>query len=269
MAVATKAAAFVAFARLFEVALGPFEDTWDTALAALAVISIAVGNVGALGQDSLKRLLGYSSVAQAGYMLAGIVVYTETGLQALVFYLAAYALMNLAIFAVIVLRERQTEFGDDIRALEGLGRTSPWLAWPLTIGFLALAGLPGTSGFIGKLFLIEATVDGDVTWLGVAIVVGTMVSLAYYLRVLAAVWIRPEPAAMPVIAGAAPEASGATSEARPSTPADLREGTRGGECRLIVAIAVLCAAATVFFGVIPSPLVDWAAAAGESLAGAF
>ena len=119
MAVATKAAAFIAFARLFEVALGPVADDWQPALAALAVISIVVGNLGALGQDSLKRLLGYSGIAQAGYMLAGIVVATEIGLEALVFYLAAYALMNLAVFVTIVARERETERGDDIRALRG------------------------------------------------------------------------------------------------------------------------------------------------------
>ena len=100
MAVATKAAAFIALARLFEVALGPIADDWKPALAALAVISIAVGNIGALGQDSLKRLMGYSGIAQAGYMLAGVVVATEKGLEALVFYLAAYTLMNLAVFAV-------------------------------------------------------------------------------------------------------------------------------------------------------------------------
>ena len=80
--------------------------------------------------------------------------------------------MNLAIFAVIVARERETDRGDDIEALAGIGRSRPLLAWPLTIGMLALAGLPGTSGFMGKLFLIEATVDGDYTWLGVVIVVG-------------------------------------------------------------------------------------------------
>src|SRR3954469_7320465 len=214
MAVATKAAAFIALARLFEVALGPIADDWKPALAALAVISIAVGNIGALGQDSLKRLMGYSGVAQAGYMLAGIVVPTEKGLEALVFYLAAYTLMNLAVFAVIVARERQTDQGDDIEAVAGLGRSNPMLAWPLTIGMLALAGIPGTSGFMGKLFLIEATVDGDYTWLGVVIVVGSMVSLAYYLRVVAAVWMRPEPGIpahadpMPAIAGGSPEAAG-------------------------------------------------------------
>ena len=189
MAVATKAAAFIALARLFEVALGPIVDDWQPALAALAVASIAIGNLGALGQDSLKRLLGYSGIAQAGYMLAGVVVATEKGLEALVFYLAAYTLMNLAVFVVVLVRERETDKGDDIAALAGIGRTRPWLAWPLTIGVLALAGMPGTSGFMGKLFLIEATVDGDYTWLGVVIVIGTMVSLAYYLRVLAAVWM--------------------------------------------------------------------------------
>jgi NADH-quinone oxidoreductase subunit N len=265
MAVATKAAAFVAFARLFEVALGPIAPDWDAALAALAVTSIAVGNIGALGQDSLKRLLGYSGIAQAGYMLAGIVVATEKGLEALVFYLAAYALMNLAVFAAIVARERETEHGDDIRALDGIGRSKPLLAWPLTIGILALAGLPGTSGFIGKLFLIEASVEGDYTWLGIAIVVGTMVSMAYYLRVLAAVWIPastagssaspPGPAGpgegAPAIAGGSPEADAAVKGA--------------SRCGLVVGAGLICAAATVAFGVWPDPLIDWATAAGESL----
>ena len=259
MAVATKAAAFVAFARLFEVALAEVAPDWDTALAALAVVSIAVGNIGALGQDSLKRLLGYSGIAQAGYMLAGIVVFSEQGLNALVFYLAAYTLMNLAVFVPIVARERETSHGDDIKALEGIGSSRPLLAWPLTIGVLALAGMPGTSGFIGKLFLIEATVDADYTWLGVVIVVGSMVSLAYYLRILAAVWMRPEPGpapakpdAMPAIAGGSPEA--------PVPPGASR-------CGLVVGAGILCAAATIAFGVAPSPLVDWAANAGAAIFG--
>jgi NADH-quinone oxidoreductase subunit N len=151
----------------------------------------------------------------------------------------------------VVARERETEHGDDIRALEGIGRTRPLLAWPLTIGFLALAGLPGTSGFIGKLFLIEATVEADYTWLGVAIVIGTMVSLAYYLRVLAAVWIGPEPEPLPAIAGGSPEADAVPRGA--------------SRCGLVVGAGILCAAATVAFGVYPDPLVDWASAAGESL----
>ena len=125
MAVATKAAAFAVFARFFEIALGPAVGDWQPALAALAAVSIIVGNVGALTQSSLKRLLGYSSVAQAGYMLVGIVAANAAGVQALFFYLAAYAFMNLAAFAVITIRERETGFGDDIRSVQGLGRERP------------------------------------------------------------------------------------------------------------------------------------------------
>ena len=255
MAVATKAAAFAVFLRFFDVALGSQLDDWQPALAALAAISILVGNVGALGQDSLKRLLGYSGVAQAGYMLGGVVVLSESGTSSLVFYLAAYAFMNLAAFSVIVARERETVFGDDIRAVRGLGAERPLLAWPLTISMLALAGLPATAGFIGKLYLIEALVEGDYTWLAVFIAVGTMISLAYYLRVVAAMWMRPEteaaPGARPVIAGASPEAD----------PVDPEAGSRW----YIAGPALLASAATVFFGVIPQPLVEFASHAGAAL----
>jgi NADH-quinone oxidoreductase subunit N len=256
MAVATKAAAFAVFLRFFAVALGPQVDNWQPALAVLAAISIVVGNVGAIGQDSLKRLLGYSGIAQAGYMLGGIVVASESGISALVFYLAAYAFMNLAAFAVIVARERETAWGDDIRAVRGLGAERPLLGWPLTISMLALAGLPATAGFIGKLYLIEALVEGDYTWLAVFIAVGTMISLAYYLRVVAAMWMRTgegATGATPAIAGAAPEAD----------PIDPEAGRRA----YLVVPALLAAAATVFFGVIPQPLVEFASHAGASLFG--
>ncbi len=255
MAVATKAAAFAVFLRFFDVALGPQVNEWQPALAVLAAISIVVGNVGALGQDSLKRLLGYSGVAQAGYMLGGIVVASEAGVSALVFYLAGYAFMNLAAFAVIVARERETPFGDDIRAVRGLGAERPLLAWPLTISMLALAGMPATVGFIGKLYLIEALVESDYTWLAVFIAVGTMISVAYYLRVIAAMWMRPEGEGL---AGATPAIAGASPEADPIDPA-------AGRRWYLVAPALLAAAATVFFGIIPQPLVDFAARAGASL----
>jgi NADH-quinone oxidoreductase subunit N len=275
MAVATKAAAFCVFTRFFLVALGPAVDNWKPALAALATISIAVGNIGALGQDSLKRLLGYSGIAQAGYMLVAIVASSETGVNALIFYLAAYTLMNLAAFAVIVIRERETLFGDDIRSVEGLGRERPVLAWPLTISMLALAGLPGTAGFIGKLYLIEAAVEAHYTWLGVAIVVGTMISLAYYLRVVAAVWMSPSteatparPEEMPAMAGGSPEADedAELDTAEPPHQADPSR-QRGLRSPVTIGATLVAAGATVFFGVIPTPLVDWANHAGASLAG--
>jgi NADH-quinone oxidoreductase subunit N len=182
-----------------------------------------------------------------------VVVVSKAGVSSLVFYLAAYAFMNLGAFAAIVARERETVFGDDIRGIRGLGAERPLLAWPLTISMLALAGLPATAGFIGKLYLIEALVEGDYTWLAVFIAIGTMISLAYYLRVVAAMWMRPggEPAATPAIAGASPEAD----------PIDPEAGRRF----YLVGPALLAAAATIFFGVIPQPLVEFAQHAGASL----
>ena len=103
-------------------------------------------------------------------------------------------MMNMAAFAVIVARERETGLGDDIASVQGLGVQRPLLAWPMTIAMLGLAGIPATAGFIGKFYLIDAAVDGDYTWLGVVIVIGSMISLGYYLRVVAAMWMTDAPA---------------------------------------------------------------------------
>jgi NADH-quinone oxidoreductase subunit N len=280
MAVATKAAALGIFLRLFDVALVSAQVSWAPALAALATISIVVGNVGALGQSSLKRLLAYSAVAQAGYLLAGVVVSTRVGARATVFYLAVYLLMNLAAFAVVVARERETALGDDIAAVEGLGASRPWLAWPMTIAMLSLAGIPATAGFVGKLFLIQAAADGGYTWLGVVIVVGSMVSLAYYLRVVAAMWMSPAPSAAPGSASAGagtaavgtaatyPAIAGGSPEADADPDAE-EAGARSGLQLEVVALALAAGAATVFFGIVPSPLFDLARSAGDSLGGLF
>jgi NADH-quinone oxidoreductase subunit N len=167
--------------------------------------------------------------------------------------------MNFAAFAAIVARERETPFGDDIRSIEGLGRERPLLAWPLTIAMLGLAGLPGTVGFVGKLYLIEAAVDDTFTWLGVLIVIGTMISLAYYLRVIAAVWMRP-----------AAEAHGAPAGPAGPLPAvaggEFADQPDAGRSPAIVLTALVAGAAVVFFGIIPSPLVDFANNAGQALA---
>ncbi|MGH2941288.1 MAG: NADH-quinone oxidoreductase subunit N [Solirubrobacteraceae bacterium] len=259
MAVATKAAAFGVMLRLFDVALIDAAVDWAPPLAALAAITIVVGNVGALGQSSLKRLLAYSSVAQAGYMLAGVVVASRLGLQATVFYIAVYLVMNLAAFAVIVARERETPLGDDIASLNGIGATRPLLAWPMTIAMLALAGFPATAGFIGKFYLIDAAVAGDYTWLAVFIVVGSMISLAYYLKVLAAIWMTSAedadaPAPAPLPGGDQPVLAGGSDEAT-----SLRAQ---GE---VVAVAVVFGALTLILGVVPSPLFDVVRDAGAAL----
>jgi NADH-quinone oxidoreductase subunit N len=249
MAVATKTAAFGAILRFLLLPVFGAHAQWDTAVAVLAATSIIVGNIGAIGQASLKRMLAWSGVAQAGYILAGVVVATVVGAKAVVFYLLVYLFMNVAAFAVVIARERETGLGDSIESIRGIGRDRAVLAWPLTISMLALAGLPGTAGFIGKFFLIEAAVAGNFTWLGVVIVVGTMISLVYYLRVVAAVWMQPQetPAfrAVPAIAGGSHEAD-----------ADLPRQVGTGEAAFV---AVACAAATIFFGIVPSPLVNLAA----------
>jgi NADH-quinone oxidoreductase subunit N len=257
------------FLRFFDVALIDAQANWGPAVAVLATVTILVGNVGALGQSSLKRMLAYSSVAQAGYMLAGVVVATKLGVQATVFYLAVYLFMNMSAFAVILVREREGGMGDTIESLAGLGRTRPLLAWPMTIAMLALAGIPATAGFIGKFYLIDASVQGGYTWLGVAIVIGSMISLGYYLPVIAAMWMRegdeaqpdavsiPGPGPLPALAGGSPELD---LEREPETSSPQPE---------VVFVAVLAGAATLFFGIIPQPLFDLVHHAGSALSGLF
>ncbi len=284
MAVATKVAALGVFLRLFDVALIGAQNSWGPAVAALAAITIIVGNVGALGQSSLKRMLAYSSVAQAGYMLAGVVVATQLGVRATVFYLAVYLFMNMAAFAVIVARERETDLGDSVRALSGLGRERPLLAWPMTLAMLGLAGIPATAGFIGKFYLIDAAVSGNYTWLGVVIVIGSMISLGYYLPVIAAMWMRPsqseqettatagapQPPAgpLPAIAGASPELDPpvgpqAVGAAEPH-PAGATPRAGGPQAEVAL-VAILAGAATLFFGIIPQPLFNLVQHVGSGL----
>jgi NADH-quinone oxidoreductase subunit N len=262
MAVATKAAAMGVLLRLFDVALIDATTTWGPALAALATITIVVGNVGAIGQSSLKRMLAYSSVAQAGYMLAGVLVSTRLGVQATVFYVFVYALMNLAAFAVIVAREREAGLGDDIASLYGLGADRPWLAWPMTIAMLALAGIPGTAGFFGKVYLIDAAVDNGYGWIGVVIVLGSAISLVYYLRVVAAVWMRAPANTIPSPSLRGPNERPAIAGG--SQAADVAVARRLRQPEVLV-VAVVCAAATIAFGVYPDPLFDVARDAGAAL----
>jgi NADH-quinone oxidoreductase subunit N len=269
MAVATKVAALGVFLRFFDVALIEAQSSWGPAVAALAAITIIVGNVGALGQSSLKRMLAYSSVAQAGYMLAGVVVATQLGVRATVFYLAVYLFMNMAAFAVIVARERTTNLGDSTHALAGLGREQPFLAWPMTLAMLGLAGIPATAGFMGKFYLIDAAVSGGYTWLGIVIVVGSMISLGYYLPVIAAMWMREAPGEDATVAatlsqppgGALPAIAGGSSEldaeAAPALPV--------GRQPEVVFVAILAGSATLFFGIIPQPLFDLVRHVGSGL----
>jgi NADH-quinone oxidoreductase subunit N len=255
MAVATKAAAFAIFLRFFGDALASSQVEWGPALAALAIVTIVVGNVGALTQRSLKRLLAWSSVAQAGYLLAGVVVGTRLGVQATAFYLVVYLVMNVAAFAVVIARERVCEHGDDIASLQDLGRAQPWLAWPMTIAMFALAGFPLTAGFTGKFYLIDASVSGEYTVLAIAIVVGSILSLGYYLRVVATMWLGRVEVDLPTtprrrvrpVGGWSPEA-----DARAQPEATF--------------VAVLCAVAIIAIFIYPEPVFDAARDVGSSFA---
>jgi NADH-quinone oxidoreductase subunit N len=225
MAVATKAAALAIFVRLLEHALLPAVDDWQPAVIALALI-----------------------------MLVGVAVATRLGLQALAFYLAIYLVMNLAAFAVVVARERVSDAGDDLRSFEGIGRTAPSLAWPLTIAMLALAGIPGTAGFVGKFYLIDAAVASGHELLGIAIVIGSMISLVPYLRVIAVMWMSPAEVDLP-----GPLARRVRAVAGWSPEADARAQPE------VVAVAIACAAATIALGIYPDPLFDVARDVGSSL----
>jgi NADH-quinone oxidoreductase subunit N len=218
-------------------------------------------------------MLAYSSVAQAGYMLAGVVVATQLGVRATVFYLAVYLFMNMAAFAVIVARERATDLGDSTRALAGLGREQPYLAWPMTLAMLGLAGIPATAGFMGKFYLIDAAVSGGYTWLGIVIVVGSMISLGYYLPVIAAIWMREAPRdevatseASPPPAGPLPAMAGASAELDPPVaPAELIPARQARPQLEVVFVAILAGAATLFFGILPQPLFDLVRHVGNGL----
>ncbi len=277
MATATKAAAIAVFLRFFDFTLTAEHVNWAPALAALASVTIIVGNVGALGQSSLKRLLGYSGVAQAGYMLTGLVVGTRLGVSATMFYVVAYLLMNLGAFAVIVHQERVSG-SDRMAALSGLGRRSPLLAWSLTIAMLALAGIPGTVGFIGKLQLIHSLVNGGYGWLAIVLVVGAMISLGYYLRVVAAIWMTPADARGVAGAGAGPLAGAPLAAFPPiaggSPEADLAAAGGGASVveRLtpdpeLLLVAGVFGALCIVFGVIPGPVFQFVAHAGAALVG--
>jgi NADH-quinone oxidoreductase subunit N len=196
MATATKAAAFAAFLRIFAGALPSLLHEWQVVIASVAAITVVVGNIAALLQRNMKRLLAYSGIAQAGYLMIGVAAGSIRGSEAVLYYLLAYLAMTIAAFAVVVIREREVEDGDRLEALAGYGRARPLLGLVMTVSMLSLAGFPPLSGFVGKFLLFGAAVENDLTWLAVVGAVGSIISLGYYLRVLSVMWFGvPDPGA--------------------------------------------------------------------------
>ena len=209
LSVASKAAAFAILIRVFFEALGDdlLAEHWKTIFAVLATISMFVGNFLALRQDNIKRMLAYSSVAQAGTLMIGLAAISADrsellGASGILFYLAGYTVTNLAAFTVIILVANQHGGSYDIRKYVGLGKRSPWLAMVLAFALISLIGLPPTAVFFGKIYLFETAVQSGLAWLAVIGTVNTLISAAYYLRPVKAMFIDSaeeddEPAAMP------------------------------------------------------------------------
>jgi NADH-quinone oxidoreductase subunit N len=188
MSVGTKAAAFAMIVRVFAGGLPHLAPEWQALLAFVAATSMIVGNVMAISQSSVKRLLAYSGVAQAGYVLIGVVAGGQNGLAAVLFYLFVYMFMNFGAFAVVTLLAGPDGDRDRLTDLDGLYRRNPLMAILMTVFMLSLAGFPPFVGFFGKLFLFTAGVSAGYTWLVVLAVLMSVVSVYYYVRVLIPVW---------------------------------------------------------------------------------
>lgn len=200
LSVGPKAAGFILFIRLFLPLFGPaMNPPGDIAasgpngpllLAVISALTMTVGNVAALRQDNLKRLLAYSSIAHAGYLLMGIAAGGSLGLRSVLFYLPVYLFMNMGAFAVVAI-VAGAGGGETIRDYNGLGGRVPVVALTMALFLFSLIGLPPFAGFVGKVYLFAAVIDRKIYWLAVVAAINTVISLAYYLRVVKAMYLEP------------------------------------------------------------------------------
>lgn len=194
MSVIAKIGAFAALLRVFPGALPALAEEWRGILAVLSILTMLLGNVAALRQTSLKRLLAYSSIAHAGFILVGVAAGTERGAWGVAFYLAAYTLMTLGAFAVALRVTRGPAEADAIADLTGLASRSPALAAAMAVFMVSLAGLPPTAGFVAKLYVFTAALEADLAALAIVGVLASVVSAYYYLRVAYTMFAgEPEP----------------------------------------------------------------------------
>ncbi|WP_305046516.1 NADH-quinone oxidoreductase subunit N [Geoalkalibacter sp.] len=190
MSAGPKAAAFAAFMRVFVVGLEGMSDQWTGLLWALAILTMVVGNVVAISQTNIKRMLAYSSIAHAGYALVGMVAMNEVGLSGILFYMLAYTFMNLGAFAVLVLAGKKGEDNLTLDGFAGFGYRRPFLGVALAIFLFSLMGLPPTAGFAGKFFIFAGAIKAGYIWLAVLGILASAVSLYYYLRVMVVMYFR-------------------------------------------------------------------------------
>ncbi len=198
MSTASKAAAFAAFVRIYAVGFGGMREHWILLLMVLSVASMTLGNLVALLQDNMKRMLAYSSIAHAGYILIGLIVMSrpqtemmEYGLTSLMFYLAVYTFINVGAFSLVVMLRRENLVGDRVVDFSGLHQRSPLAAFAMLIFMLSLAGIPATAGFIGKYYLFAAAMKAHFGWLAVVMVLNSVLSAWYYVRVVVQMYLKP------------------------------------------------------------------------------
>jgi NADH-quinone oxidoreductase subunit N len=188
LSTASKAAGFAVLVRLFFVAFPDFSASWTLALAILAAITMTVGNLLALPQTNIKRLIAYSSVAHAGYTLIGVVALTQLGAASVVFYLAAYIATNLLAFGIVMAFSRVTGL-EDLKDYSGMSRRNPALALMMLAAFLSLAGMPPFGGFVAKIFVFAAGVQAGYVWLVIVGILNSIIGVYYYLNVLKYVYL--------------------------------------------------------------------------------
>ena len=188
LSTASKAAGFVVLIRLFVTAFANIAFDWQLLLSILAVLTMTLGNLAALGQTNIKRLLAYSSIAHAGYALIGLVANNKLGITGVVFYLMAYILTNLAAFGIIMAFGRVTG-SDDIRAYDGMSRRSPYLGLAMLVAFLSLSGMPPFGGFMAKVLVFAGAIQAGWYWLVIIGVLNSIIGLYYYLTVLKYVYL--------------------------------------------------------------------------------
>ncbi len=205
LSVGSKAASFAMLVRIFLEGLPSLGAEWTALFWGLAVVTMTVGNIAALTQSNLKRMLAYSSIAHAGYLLMGVVAGTQRGVAAMLVYVGVYLFMQLGAFAVVAAMRRSDVVGDELKDLTGLSRRSPMMAFAMLFFMLSLGGIPPTAGFMGKVWLFGAAIDAGFVWLAVIAVANSAVSLYYYLRVVVFMWINDEtaPASSPLVLGPA------------------------------------------------------------------
>ena len=188
LSTASKAAGFAVLARLFVVAFTGFSVSWTFLLALLATLSMTIGNLLALRQTDLKRLLAFSSIAHAGYAMIGVVAVSRLGITSVVFYLLAYIATNLLAFGIVMAFARVAG-SDDMKAYSGLSRRSPWLALMMLVAFLSLAGMPPFGGFVAKVFVFAAAIQEGWVWLAIVGIINSIIGVYYYLNAMKYVYL--------------------------------------------------------------------------------